>query len=79
MRRVRRVERVSLSTPELARREPVAGNDLYLAVTLRVQAGRERRSPAAPGRSGPIDPRNGDVVAFVSTPTFDPNGFRATR
>ena len=22
-----------------------------------------------------IDPRNGDVLAFVSTPTFDPNGF----
>jgi penicillin-binding protein 2 len=22
-----------------------------------------------------IDPRNGDIVAFVSTPTFDPNGF----
>ena len=22
-----------------------------------------------------IDPSNGDVLAFVSTPTFDPNGF----
>ena len=71
----RRVERVGLSTPELTRREPVAGNDLYLAWTR--ACSRWRRTALAGQRAAvvAIDPRNGDVLAFVSTPTFDPNGF----
>ena len=71
----RRVERVGLSTPELARREPVAGNDLYLAVDARVQQVAEEALAGQRAAVVAIDPRNGDVVAFVSTPTFDPNGF----
>jgi len=71
----RRVERVGLSTPELARREPVAGNDLYLAVDARVQQVAEEALAGQRAAVVAIDPRNGDVIAFVSTPTFDPNGF----
>jgi penicillin-binding protein 2 len=71
----RRVERVGLSTPELARREPVAGNDLYLAVDARIQQVAEEALAGQRAAVVAIDPRNGDVIAFVSTPTFDPNGF----
>ena len=46
----------------------------------RIDARVQRAAEAALG--GPaaavvvaIDPNNGDVIAFVSTPTFDPNGF----
>jgi len=71
----RRVERVGISTPDLTRREPVAGNDLYLAVDARVQQVAEEALAGQRAAVVAIDPRNGDVLAFVSTPTFDPNGF----
>ena len=71
----RRVERVGISTPELTRKEPVAGNDLYLAVDARLQQVAEEALAGQRAAVVAIDPRNGDIVAFVSTPTFDPNGF----
>ncbi len=71
----RRVERVGLATPALERREPVAGNDLYLAIDTRVQLAAEAALAGQRAAVVAIDPRNGDVIAFVSTPTFDPNGF----
>jgi penicillin-binding protein 2 len=71
----RRVERVGLSAPQLQRQEPVAGNDLYLAVDARVQQVAEAALEGQRAAIVAIDPRNGDVIAFVSTPTFDPNGF----
>lgn len=71
----RRVERVGVNTPELTRRVPVSGNDLYLAVDARVQQVAEEALAGQRAAVVAIDPRNGDIVAFVSTPTFDPNGF----
>jgi len=71
----RRVERVGVSTPELSRKEPVAGNDLYLAVDARLQQVAEEALAGQRAAVVAIDPRNGDILAFVSTPTFDPNGF----
>jgi len=71
----RRVERVGISTPELTRREAVAGNDLYLSVDARVQQAAEDALAGQRAAVVAIDPHNGDVIAFVSTPTFDPNGF----
>jgi penicillin-binding protein 2 len=71
----RRVERVGITAPVLERREPVAGNDLYLAVDARVQRVAEEALAGHRAAVVAIDPRNGDVLAFVSTPTFDPNGF----
>jgi penicillin-binding protein 2 len=71
----RRVERVGLTAPTLERREPMAGKDLYLAVDARVQKAAEDALAGRRAAVVAIDPRNGDVLAFVSTPTFDPNGF----
>jgi penicillin-binding protein 2 len=71
----RRVERVGLTAPDLQRKEAVAGNDLYLTVDARVQQVAEEALAGQRAAVVAIDPRNGDVVAFVSTPTFDPNGF----
>jgi len=71
----RRVDRVGMSTPELTRRQPVAGNDLYLAVDARLQQVTEDALAGQRAAVVAIDPRNGDILAFVSTPTFDPNGF----
>jgi penicillin-binding protein 2 len=71
----RRVERVGVKTPQLERKEPVAGDDLYLAIDFRAQKAAEDALVGKRAAVVAIDPRNGDVVAFVSTPTFDPNGF----
>jgi penicillin-binding protein 2 len=71
----RRVERIGLTAPELKRREPIAGNDLYLTVDARVQGVAEAALAGQRAAVVAIDPRSGDILAFVSTPTFDPNGF----
>lgn len=54
---------------------PVPGDDVYLTLDIRVQ---EAAKAALGDRSGAIvaiDPRNGEVLAFVSRPAFDPNPF----
>jgi penicillin-binding protein 2 len=71
----RLVERVGVSAPELVRREPIAGNDLYLAIDERVQKTAEDALAGHRAAVVAIDPRNGDIVAYVSMPMFDPNGF----
>lgn len=71
----RRVERVGLSAPDLQHKEPVAGDDLYLSLDARVQQAAEAALAGQRAAVVAIDPSNGNVIAFVSTPTFDPNGF----
>jgi penicillin-binding protein 2 len=71
----RRVERVGLSTPVLQRKEPVAGDDLFLTLDHRLQQAAEQALGTQRAAVVAIDPRNGDILAYVSTPTFDPNGF----
>ena len=53
----------------------MAGNDLILALDMRVQRAAEQALAGKRAAVVAIDPNNGDVVAFVSMPTFDPNGF----
>jgi len=71
----RRVERVGLKTPVLQRKEPIAGDDLLLTIDARLQEVTERALGTQRAAVVAIDPRNGDILAYVSTPTFDPNGF----
>ena len=71
----RRVERLGLTAPELERHQPIAGNDLFLAIDARVQKAAEDALAGQRAAVVAIDPANGDVIAYVSTPTFDPNGF----
>lgn len=71
----RNVERVGLQTPELKRRAPVAGNDLILAIDDGLQKIVEQALGDRRAAVVAIDPANGDILAYVSTPTFDPNGF----
>lgn len=71
----RHVERVGVKAPDLEHREPVAGEDLYLSIDFRVQKAAEEALAGKRAAVVAIDPRNGDIIAFASTPTFDPNGF----
>lgn len=71
----RTVERIGKDAVELDRREPVAGNDLFLTIDLRVQQVAEEALRGQRAAAVAIDPTSGDVIAFVSTPAFDPNLF----
>jgi penicillin-binding protein 2 len=51
------------------------GNTLVLAIDIKLQAMVEQLFGERRGALVAIDPRNGEVLAFVSKPTFDPNLF----
>lgn len=60
---------------EVSRREPVSGRNVRLSLDFELQ---KRAEELLEGREGSIvvlDPRNGEVLALASFPTFDPNGF----
>ncbi|KRF01896.1 penicillin-binding protein [Frateuria sp. Soil773] len=54
---------------------PVPGKNLYLSIDVRVQKAAEEAFEGRPGAAVAIDPRNGQVLAMVSVPSFDPNLF----
>lgn len=60
---------------ETALREPVPGGDLKLTIDLRIQQAAEQVLGDNAGAVVVVDPRNGDVLAMVSSPEFDPNLF----
>ena len=51
------------------------GNTLVLSIDIRLQALVEELFGDRRGALVAIDPRNGEILAFVSKPTFDPNLF----
>ncbi len=58
------------------RSEPaVPGKTLVLSIDIRLQALVEQLFGDRRGALVALDPRNGEVLAFVSKPTFDPNLF----
>ena len=63
---------------EVEREEPVQGRDLYTTLDLDIQTSAEDQTAGMPSNRGAIvviDPNNGEVLAMVSHPTFDPNLF----
>ncbi len=59
----------------LNRTPPVSGHNLYLTLDSRVQAAAEQAFGGFAGSAIAMDPNNGDILAFVSMPTYDPNLF----
>lgn len=64
-----RVQRVLETHP------PTPGKNLYLSIDARVQQAAQDAFEGRPGAAVAIDPRNGQVLAMVSVPSFDPNLF----
>jgi penicillin-binding protein 2 len=58
-----------------ATRSPVPGNNIVLSIDMRLQLAAQEALGEFRGAVVAIDPRNGDVLALVSTPSFDPNRF----
>jgi penicillin-binding protein 2 len=55
--------------------DPVAGLDVMTSIDLPTQLVAEQGLIGRRGAVVAIDPNNGDVIALVSTPGFDPNPF----
>jgi penicillin-binding protein 2 len=56
---------------------PVPGQNVVLSLDMRLQRATQEAMQDLRGAVVAIDPRNGDVLALVSTPSFDPNRFAA--
>ena len=56
-------------------RPPISGETLYLTIDSRLQAAAQQALGDMPGAVVALDPRNGQVLALVSNPSFDPNLF----
>lgn len=54
---------------------PTAGNDLYLSLDYGLQKVAQDKLNGRRGAVVAIDPKNGEVLAFVSNPSYDPNPF----
>ena len=61
--------------PDLQAQAPVAGTDLVLALDLPTQQAAEEALGERRGAVVAIDPANGDILALVSRPGFDPSLF----
>jgi penicillin-binding protein 2 len=59
----------------LANQPAISGQTVVLTIDVRLQKLVEDMFGERRGALVAIDPRNGDVLAFVSKPTFDPNLF----
>ncbi len=57
-------------------REPAhAGQDLYLTIDIELQQAVVDAFDGQPGAAVVLDPRNGEVLALASLPSYDPNPF----
>src|SRR5690606_36868454 len=59
----------------LARTDPVPGSDLMLSLDIGLQKVAEAQFEGRRGALVAIEPGTGEVLAFVSAPSFDPNLF----
>ena len=54
-------------------KDPVAGKDIYLGMDAELQAYGEQLMQGKVGSIVAIEPSTGQILAFVSSPTYDPN------
>lgn len=59
----------------LTRTPPISGNTLYLSIDSKLQALAIRAFGKHRGSLVAIEPKSGEILAFVSQPGFDPNLF----
>ena len=59
----------------LHRIDPAPGEDLVLSIDMRLQKIAEQAFKGQRGALVALDPQTGEVLAFVSAPSFDPNLF----
>ncbi len=68
---------LNVDTSGVAPKRPVPGENVVLSLDMKLQLAAQQALQDLRGAVVAIDPRNGDVLALVSTPAFDPNRFAA--
>ena len=59
----------------LGRKDPIRGNDLYLSIDYGLQMVASEQLAGRRGAIVALDPRTGEILALVSSPSFNPNLF----
>ena len=73
--RLIRVDASGFKYGEIAERPSFRGRDVTLSIDIRIQRLAEAAILEQRGAVVVIDPRNGDLLAMASSPSFDPNLF----
>lgn len=61
---------------EVATQPPQPGNNVYLTIDARIQhIAEEALRVVGRGAAVVVDPRNGDILAMATVPSYDPNSF----
>jgi penicillin-binding protein 2 len=60
---------------EAERQSPVEGPSVSLTLDMNLQQAMEEAMGGRPGSAVALDPRNGEILAMVSLPSYDPNEF----
>lgn len=60
---------------EVGLRIPQPGRNVYLTIDARIQGIVEEAMGGRVGAAAVVDPRNGDILAMCSVPTYDPSRF----
>ena len=60
---------------EAERQPPVEGPSVSLTIDIKLQQAFEEAMAGRPGSAVAIDPRNGEILAMLSLPSYDPNEF----
>jgi len=68
-----RVDAAGFRHDEWTARQPVPGHDLTLTIDADIQSTLESALAGVCGAGVVLDPRNGEILAMASAPTFDPN------
>ena len=68
-----RVDAAGYRHDEWMARQPVPGRDITVTLDSDIQASLENALAGVRGAGVVLDPRNGDILAMASAPTFDPN------
>ncbi|HTX06800.1 MAG TPA: penicillin-binding protein 2 [Steroidobacteraceae bacterium] len=71
----RPVQKPGVFAKDLEVKAPTPGDDVILSLDLKVQKVAEAALAGQEGAVVAIDPNNGDIIALVSSPSFDPNLF----
>ncbi len=69
------VDSLGKMVKELRRQEPRQGKALKLTLDLDLQMAAEAELSGATGAVVALNPRNGEILALASRPSFDPNSF----
>ncbi|MBT3191608.1 MAG: penicillin-binding protein 2 [Verrucomicrobia bacterium] len=77
--RLIRVDASGFKYNETGERDPIAGDDVHLALDMHIQGVAENILSNQPGSVVVLDARNGDVLALASAPAFDAESLKSWR